>query len=97
MKKSFTIEIGDRAKIEIADAYDWYERQKTGLGEKFFKAFEKTLDSIKKTPEGFEEMIYHRQIPIKKFPFVILYEKVGQVIYIDAVFHTSRNPENKPN
>ena len=51
MKKSFTIEIGDRAKIEIADAYDWYERQKTGLGEKFFKAFEKTLDSIKKWME----------------------------------------------
>lgn len=96
MKKSLTIQIEDRAKVEIADAYDWYEEQKTGLGEKFFKAFEKTMDYIKKTPEGYEEIRYHRQIPIKKFPFVILYERVDQVIYIDAVFHTSRNPEDKP-
>lgn len=69
MKKSFTVEIEDRAKIEIADTYAWYELQKTGLGEKFFKAFEKTIDYIKKTPDGFEEIRYHRQIPIKKFPF----------------------------
>ncbi|WP_353955879.1 hypothetical protein [Flavobacterium panacis] len=31
-----------------------------------------------------------------KFPFVIIYEIIGTEIIIYSVFHTSRNPENKP-
>ncbi len=96
MKELFTIEIEERAKIEIADAYDFYENRKKGLGEKFLKAVDRIIEYVKKTPEGFEEVRFHRQVPMKKFPYVILYEKVGQTIFIDAVFHTSRDPLNKP-
>jgi len=96
MKELFVIEIEERAKIEIADAYDFYENRKKGLGEKFLKAVDGIIEYIKKAPEGFEEVRFHRQVPMKKFPYVILYEKVGHTIFIDAVFHTSRNPLNKP-
>ena len=32
MKKYFKIEIEERAKIEISDAFDWYDNQQLGLG-----------------------------------------------------------------
>ncbi len=95
MKKKFNIQIEDRAKIEIADAFDWYEEQKIGLGETFIKAFQKAVDSIQKSPDGYTQIRYHRQFPLKKFPFVILYEINNETMFIDAVFHTSRNPKEK--
>ena len=95
MGRKFIIQIEDRAKIEIADAYDWYEEQNEGLGESFLKAFQKALIAIQKSPNGYREVYYHRQFPMKHFPFVILYEINIETIYVDAVFHTSRDPKQK--
>lgn len=95
MRKKFNVQIEDRAKIEIADAYDWYEEQKEGLGESFIKGFQKAIDNIQKAPNGFTEVRHHRQFPMKHFPFVILYEIDKETMYIDAVFHTSRDPKEK--
>jgi len=95
MKKKFSVEIEQTARIEIADAFDWYEEQKAGLGETFIKAFEKAINSIQKAPNGYTQVRHHRQFPIKHFPFVILYEIDKDILYIDAVFHTSRNPKDK--
>ena len=39
MKKYFKIEIEEMAKIEISDAFDWYDNQQSGLGLIFFKPF----------------------------------------------------------
>ena len=93
MKKKFNIQIEDKTKIEIADAYEWYEEQKTGLGEIFLKAFEKAIGTIQKSPDGNTQVKQYRQFPIKNFPFVILYEISNETMFIDAVFHTSRNPK----
>lgn len=95
MKLKFNLQIEDRAKIEIANAHDWYEEQKEGLGETFLEGFEKALKNIQKAPNGFIKIGNHRQYPMKHFPFVILYEIDKDLIYIDAVFHTSRNPKEK--
>jgi plasmid stabilization system protein ParE len=95
MKKKFNVQIEYSAKIEIANAYDWYEDQEEGLGESFIKAFQKAIESIQKAPNGYTQVGYHRQFPLKHFPFVILYEIDKETMYIDAVFHTSRNPKEK--
>ena len=96
MKQKFNIQIENRAKIEITDAFDWYEEQKEGLGETFLKAFEKSIDLIQKSPNGFTQINHHRQFPLKSFPYVILYEIDNDIMFIDAVFHTKRDPKEKP-
>lgn len=35
MTRKFNIQIEERAKLEIAEAFEWYEIQKNGLGEDF--------------------------------------------------------------
>jgi len=92
----FSIQVEERALIEIDDAYLWYENQLLGLGEKFKTAVDKSFKSILKSPEGFEMFgEHHRQFPMKKFPFVIIYEATETILYIDAVFHTSQDPAKK--
>lgn len=94
-KKVFNIFIEDRAKIEIADAYDWYEEQKEGLGDDFLNAFQNSLKTIQKAPNAYPLLKFHRQSPLKTFPFVILYEIDKDNLIIDAVFHTSKDPLKK--
>jgi hypothetical protein len=95
MKKNFKIEIEERAKIEISDAFDWYESQQSGLGLVFLEAIQSAFVIIQKSPNGYTKYRYHRQYPLIGFPYVILYEIVKDTLYVDAVFHTSRNPLDK--
>lgn len=95
MRKKLSLQIEEIASIEINEAYLWYEEQSKGLGDKFIKALNRALLIIQKSPNAYGKFNKHRQYPLKKFPFVILFEVTKDVIYIDAVFHTSRNPDDK--
>lgn len=70
MKKKFDIQIEDRAKIEIADAYEWYDAQRNGLGETILTAFENALQSKQNSPNGFLSLKHHRQFVRKSFPLL---------------------------
>ena len=61
MKKNFRIEIEERAKIEISEAYDWYENQQVGLGVTFIEALQNAFKTIQKSPNGYTKYRYHRQ------------------------------------
>lgn len=95
MSKKIVVLIDTLAQNEINDAYWWYEEQQIGLGETFLSALESSFKKICKTPNGFQLIKNHRQYPLKHFPFVILYEHIDNTIFIDAVFHTRRNPTSK--
>lgn len=92
---SIKIEFESKAKLEISEAFEWYENTKEGLGEEFLKAIDFAIKNILKSPSAFVKVRNHNQYVMKKFPFVILYEKTKETLFIDAVFHTSRNPKNK--
>jgi plasmid stabilization system protein ParE len=95
MKKEFRIEIEERAKIEISEAFEWYENQQVGLGVTFIEALQNAFKTIQKSPNGYTKYRYHRQFPLSVFPYVVLYEIVKETMYVDAVFHTRRNPMDK--
>ena len=86
----------DNALKELYQAYWWYEDRKKGLGELFFEEINSSLEVLKNNPESFQ-LKYKKfhQMPIKKFPYVILYKIYPSEIAIQAVFHTSRNPKKK--
>lgn len=96
MKQKFTLEIKIEAIAEIEDAYYWYEERQPKLGVKFQKQLDRSIKSIFKAPNGFK-LVYknQRQIPVDKFPFVIVYEVLEAKIVIFSVFHTSRNPDER--
>lgn len=83
--------------IEMAkDAYDWYEQRSLGLGDRFLESLESALFNIEHHPLHYGKIEGgYRQLKLKKFPYVIIYEIIENIVVVFAVFHESRNPELK--
>ncbi|MCJ8290766.1 MAG: type II toxin-antitoxin system RelE/ParE family toxin [Crocinitomicaceae bacterium] len=92
----FTIKIDREARDDIQNAIDWYNDNKIGLGQKFFKEIEEYVISIGKNP--FYQKRYDQVLclPLKKFPFMIHFtiDAENSVITIRGIFHTSLHPKN---
>ncbi len=95
---SYTLIFNIDAENEFIAAYQWYEEQQKGLGDRFENETEKQFEKIKANP-----LIFHlskgnfRESLIDHFPFTIVYvvNKKNKTVYISSVFHTSRNPKEK--
>lgn len=89
--------IKEEANQEIIDSYLYYENQSKGLGEKFLENLEIYFERIQKYPKHYQiKRKPYREVFVKNFPFVIIYEINENDIIVYAVFHTRRNPNNKP-
>ncbi|MCZ8090893.1 MAG: type II toxin-antitoxin system RelE/ParE family toxin [Flavobacterium sp.] len=86
------------AEIEINESFDFYESRSKGLGLQFLKYLKSYVTILVTKPELFEikKQPFYRELPLKKFPFVIVYEIMADEVIIHSVFHTSRNPSKKP-
>ena len=93
----FTIEILQTATFDLEDAYEWYEQQSEGLGDKFIREVDHYLLIIKNNPYQFSIQFsgQYRFANLIKFPYRLVYsiDEPLQCVYVNAVFHTSRNPE----
>ena len=85
------------AQQEIDKALSWYESRRKGLGIEFLTYLESyfliikdgySVFQIKKDPS-------FRELPLKRFPFVIVYEILDKEIIIYSVFNTHQNPRKK--
>lgn len=85
-------------EIEINESFDFYESRSKGLGLQFLKYLKSYVTILVTNPELFEikKQPFYRELPPKKFPFVIVYEILAGEVIIHSVFHTSRNPSKKP-
>ena len=45
--------LANQALDEMGQAFEWYEEQSAGLGQKFIASLEKSLGSIQKNPFNF--------------------------------------------
>lgn len=82
---------------ETDNAFNYYEEQSPGLGERFLKSIEDAYFKLSLPPQyyGFirvDENI--RDMKISTFPFVIIFEIVGNSVLVLRVFNTNRNPES---
>lgn len=96
---AFKIEYSYQAEIDVSKAIDYYTKN---ASIKIAKSFYNKLLAAEKVLKGtpfFEEIYndFHR-LPLKIFPFIMIYkiEKEIEIIKIFRVFHTSQNPEKYP-
>ena len=71
----FNIVISALAEYEIEVAIEFYESRRKGLGKQFLEYFKGYLKILKTNPELFsiKKPPFYRELPLKKFPFVIHY------------------------
>ena len=86
------LEILPRAKGDLADGYDFYERQSPGLGGHFFETLFADIEKLRETA-GIHPLVHgsHRAIS-RRFPYGIYYEVRGETILVQAVFDCRRHP-----
>jgi plasmid stabilization system protein ParE len=91
---SFSIVFRVEAQSEFDQAFDWYERQQSGLGSDFLNDVSDALERVVRFPESsaqiFEDV---RRTVVRRFPYSILYRVEETQIVVIAIFHTKRNPK----
>lgn len=81
------------AAEELEQAYDWYEKQKPGLGEDLLLCFEAAITEIRGHPFRYPVIRQDkRRVLTDRFPYAIYYRVVGDAVRILAVHHGSRKP-----
>jgi toxin ParE1/3/4 len=92
----FEIELLSQAENELAEAFDWYEEQLSGLGNKLYKEINHYLTTIGKNPYHYPVKYTGdlHSVALNKFPYIIIYwvDKVNNLIIVVSLFHTSRKP-----
>ena len=90
---SYVVVLRPEAKREFDDAFDWYERQRPGLGVDFVACVEETFDRIAKTPELHAKVLRGaRRAGVRRFPYSVYYTAEAPQVTVIAVFHANRDP-----
>jgi ParE toxin of type II toxin-antitoxin system, parDE len=92
----YVVEFTSLSNQELVDAVEYYENRLPGLSEKLETELENIIQKITLNPFLFPNKFKkYREVPLKKFPFVVIYEIVGNAVVIVSVFHCKRNPDSK--
>lgn len=87
--------LSDESRLDILDAFSWYEIQREGLGKDFELCLEAGLNSLQRNPLSYQKRFREVHVYfITRFPYGIHYTVEGDEIKVFAVFHTSRNPKS---
>jgi plasmid stabilization system protein ParE len=85
--------IRPEARLEMAQAAAWYERQRPGLGEEFLQSFLDACKLLQENPEQFQRFDGEfRRVLLKVFPYKVVYFVRDDEIIIIACAHAHRRP-----
>jgi len=89
--------IQPRAQEEIAEAFEWYESQRPGLGIEFVHALDASFAEVQHDPAHFPRVKQRlRRALLRRFPYGVFFAEYDDVILVAAVLHTRRNPRSWP-
>ena len=82
------------AEQDLDEAYAWYERQRTGLGEEFLGCVDACIQAICRTPEAYQ-VVYenYRRALVRRFPYAVFYDYQDENVTVYCVLHTSQDPK----
>lgn len=91
----FNLLLSDESRLDILEAFSWYESRKAGLGDEFEIYLEEGLYQIQQDPLLFQKRYKNLHIHfINKFTYGIHYLIEDNTVKVFGIFHTSRNPTN---
>lgn len=83
--------IGLRADRDVTKAFEWYERERPGLGGEFVAAFRETVELLEHMSE-LGHLVHGdlRRFSVRGFPYAIYYRITRSNIRIRACLHERR-------
>jgi len=90
------VSIRPRAETDLQQAWQWYEREQSGLGDKFLAEMRELIQSLHEYAERPPEYYrgFHRLLA-PRFPHKIFYRIQGDRVIVFRVLHTTQHHPNK--
>ena len=82
------------AKEDILATLEFYDKRKSGLSDASLDALYEAEDKLAISPQLFgfiDEEPLLRFTKLNKFQFILIFEIVGETVYVYSVRHTSRD------
>ncbi|MDX2181831.1 MAG: type II toxin-antitoxin system RelE/ParE family toxin [Bryobacteraceae bacterium] len=78
---------------DVLGAFEWYEDQSQGLGEKFQRELEEALAFLERSPLALQLVERSiRRYSLRRFPYAVFYAVRDTEVVIFAVLHHRRHP-----
>jgi len=96
----FTVVVKEEAHQDTIDAYNYYEQKQPGLGERFLETLLERYTDLSTQPSHYshieeDPLKVLRDVRLKRFPFVVVFEITDTEVIVYAVHNTYRQPGNK--
>jgi plasmid stabilization system protein ParE len=91
--KKYRLETTRAVELEVEAAFEWYEREQTGLGFEFLNELWAAYQRVVDHPLAYQVLRSGiRRALTRRFPYAIYYSIEAEVLVILAVLHTARDP-----
>lgn len=91
---AFEVELIEEAKADYYEIIDWYEKQQSGLGLRFYFLMNQLFQKLELHPLNYSHYSKpFRYTILKGFPYRVVFKVERSKVHIIAIFHTSRNPK----
>jgi plasmid stabilization system protein ParE len=83
-----------QAEADIAEAFRWYEQQRSGLGQRFLAAVDAAIAGIAENPRRYAAV--HSEVrrgPVRGFPYSLYFREEANRVVILTVAHQRRDPK----
>jgi plasmid stabilization system protein ParE len=91
---SHKLTIPKAPEADLAEAYQWYESQRKGLGEDFLLCVDDALAKIARNPKVYAKVYKEiRRASLKRFPFAVFFVENDATVSVLAVIHAHRDPD----
>lgn len=82
-----------RADLDIEAAFQWHEKEQSGLGVEFLDELRATYGRIVEGPFKYQHLRSGiRRALLRRFPYAVYFAVEETVIVVLAVLHASRDP-----
>lgn len=87
--------IHEVAEAEWREAVEYYEQRSPGLGRWLVDEISRALDRIASVPRAFPRYKGKRvrKCVLSRFPYVVFFLEVGDVVWVTAIAHAKRHPD----
>lgn len=89
----YQVIVPESVYLELKEVSFYYESKQKDLGLKFILNWETAMEHIKEAPLLYQKKNKQlRTIKLNKFPYLLVFEIIGNKIYVFRLTHAKRNP-----
>jgi len=81
------------ARDDLADGFEFYERQEAGLGDYFLDSLFADIDALIQNAGVHRKVFGYHRLLSKRYPYAVYYSLESGTAYVKAVLDCRRDPK----